>query len=402
MNLVLFKHLYPLYLQFMEIIHGCYPSFVWRKRPICIGDTLPVFCFHTVTAESFEAQLKFLKENEYKTLTSEQAYDILFKQKQIPERMVLLTFDDARKSTWSIVYPLLKKYKFSATVFMVPGLVRGSECLMPNLEDVWNGRESLDVFRNIDTAEHPFISWQEAEEMHDSGIIDFQFHSLYHRKIPVASKIKDFMAPEQISSFFYDFDVPYMKDEDNYYELNKILGAPIYQSGYFFSDFRMYCEDIDLRNNCIEFVKNKGGEEFFKKRNCKSDMRKNAEKFLKDKNKDDCFESEGEQRKRILESLFDGIKIMERRLPGKKVEHFAFPWGCGSKVSVELSREAGFKTNYWSSIYGKANNSPHNNPYEMVRLKHDFIWRLPGQGRKSLAEIFLFKFFRRFSGNIDY
>ena len=39
---------------------------------------------------------------------------------------------------------------------------------------------------------------------------------------------------------------------------------------------------------------------------------------------------------------------------------------------------------------------------EFVRLKHDFIWRLPEVGRRSLREIFLTKLNRRKKGETAY
>ena len=40
----------------------------------------------------------------------------------IPDRLVVLTFDDASKSHYTIARPLLKKYGFGATFFVTEGL----------------------------------------------------------------------------------------------------------------------------------------------------------------------------------------------------------------------------------------------------------------------------------------
>ena len=39
----------------------------------------------------------------------------------IPDKLVVLTFDDASKSHFTVVRPLLKKYKFGATFFVTEG-----------------------------------------------------------------------------------------------------------------------------------------------------------------------------------------------------------------------------------------------------------------------------------------
>ena len=43
------------------------------------------------------------------------------KAKPIPEKLVVLTFDDSAKSHYTIVRPILLKYKFGATFFITEG-----------------------------------------------------------------------------------------------------------------------------------------------------------------------------------------------------------------------------------------------------------------------------------------
>jgi len=89
-------------------------------------------------------------------------------------------------------------------------------------------------------------------------------------------------------------------------------------------------------------------------------------------------------------------------MPGKVVRHISFPWGAGSKIAVKLLKKGGYVSAYWRISPHRSVNKPGDDPFRIVRLKHDYIYRLPGRGRKSLPEIFGFKLFRRVTGKIDY
>lgn len=106
------------------------------------------------------------------------------------------------------------------------------------------------------------------------------------------------------------------------------------------------------------------------------------------------FEGGEEQYNAILLDLSQSKKILEEKLK-KPIQHLAYPWSIGSKLSQELSRKAGYVTNFWGPIYGIPYNKIGCDPYKLVRLKDDYIFRLPGEGRKSLFNIFSHKLKRR-------
>lgn len=82
-------------------------------------DILPSFLF--VTRENFLGQMTYLHENNYHTLTLEEVKDYYYKGLNIPEKSVLLTFDDCYQSIKKYAYPILKKYQFHAVAFVVTG-----------------------------------------------------------------------------------------------------------------------------------------------------------------------------------------------------------------------------------------------------------------------------------------
>jgi peptidoglycan/xylan/chitin deacetylase (PgdA/CDA1 family) len=87
-------------------------------------DKLPAPLF--VTLENFSEQMAFLYNNQYHTLSLAQIIDYYTKGTNLPEKSVLLTFDDCYQSIARYAYPILKKYQFHATAFVVTGWLNES------------------------------------------------------------------------------------------------------------------------------------------------------------------------------------------------------------------------------------------------------------------------------------
>ena len=82
-------------------------------------DHLPPPLF--VTLENFLAQMEYLYENRFHTLSLQEVKDYYYKGTGLPEKSVLLTFDDCYQSMGLYAYPALKKYGFHAVAFVVTG-----------------------------------------------------------------------------------------------------------------------------------------------------------------------------------------------------------------------------------------------------------------------------------------
>jgi peptidoglycan/xylan/chitin deacetylase (PgdA/CDA1 family) len=126
------------------------PSFVGYER-------LPCFTYHHVDPKlnnsiaikpsTFEAQLKVLKDEGYHTITARQLAEYHAKGTPLPEKPVMITFDDGWKNQFQYAAPLLKKYGFVATFFVNPQLIgRGSAYMtrgmLVALKDAGNDIES--------------------------------------------------------------------------------------------------------------------------------------------------------------------------------------------------------------------------------------------------------------------
>ncbi len=74
---------------------------------------------YTVTVDNFEKQLNYLDQNGYNTLTLEEFYNWKKNNKRIPEKSVLLTFDDGFYNIYYLARPILKKHNYHGSLFMI-------------------------------------------------------------------------------------------------------------------------------------------------------------------------------------------------------------------------------------------------------------------------------------------
>ncbi|WP_032120610.1 polysaccharide deacetylase family protein [Clostridium amazonitimonense] len=94
---------------------------------------IPILYYHSVeeskdnelriSPEKFRKQLKYLKDNNYITLTLEEAYAYIKDNKSVPKNSVVITFDDGYKDNYDNAFPILKEFDYTATVFVISGLI---------------------------------------------------------------------------------------------------------------------------------------------------------------------------------------------------------------------------------------------------------------------------------------
>ncbi len=95
--------------------------------------SVPILCYHkfgpdrtsplTMPPDIFNQQMKYLKDNGYRVVSPADLLDFLKYRRQIPIKSVLITIDDGYKSIYDIAWPILKKYNFTATVFVYTNYV---------------------------------------------------------------------------------------------------------------------------------------------------------------------------------------------------------------------------------------------------------------------------------------
>ncbi len=77
----------------------------------------------TVMAPAFEAQLRFLSGHGYRSATLDDLWTALVRHVPVSPRRVVLTFDDGYEDNYTVAFPLLRHYGFTATFFVVTSTV---------------------------------------------------------------------------------------------------------------------------------------------------------------------------------------------------------------------------------------------------------------------------------------
>ena len=90
-----------------------------------------------ISTKKFEEQLKYLKDNNYKTLTMWEFKQWIYGEIDLPARSVLITVDDGAAGTGfhngNKLIPLLEKYDINATLFLITGWWDKSNYVSKNL-----------------------------------------------------------------------------------------------------------------------------------------------------------------------------------------------------------------------------------------------------------------------------
>ena len=77
----------------------------------------------TMKPADFEQQIKYLHDNDYHAITLEQFDAYMRGEGDLPDRPVLITFDDGYVDNYEDAYPILKKYHMRGTIFLIINLV---------------------------------------------------------------------------------------------------------------------------------------------------------------------------------------------------------------------------------------------------------------------------------------
>ena len=109
----------------------------------------------SIPVNQFDAQMDYLVESGYTSISPEELYKALNGEISLPEKSVLITFDDGYVDNYTNAFPILKYYGLKATIFVIPALV---------------------------DKDARYLTWEQLLEMEQSGVTA-QSHTLNHRKL---------------------------------------------------------------------------------------------------------------------------------------------------------------------------------------------------------------------------
>jgi hypothetical protein len=258
-------------------LNGALPHFVIARHPPHRLEGVPVFAYHVVNPADLAQDLRFLRSNDYRTLSAAQFVDFLSGSYRLTGPSVLLSFDDGPRNFYTSAFPLLKRFAARAVAFVAPGMHMEAE--------------------DPDLTARP-MSWREMREIHASGLVDFHSHTLESRYVA--------HWPRTVPLAGCDPDL----------ELDR-RGPP-----------RNLAEDLALSR-----------------------------------------------------------VTLQSRIQGGRSDQLAFPMYDGTAEAIEIARAIGIRACYWGLIAGRPLNRLGDSPFYVSRISHEFLRRLPGRGRMTLAQL---------------
>lgn len=132
---------------------------------------LPILMYHSVlkdahrsnkyvvTPDQLEKDLAYLQQNGYTTVFVQDLIGYVYEGAPLPEKPVMLSFDDGYYNNYTYVLPLLEKYDMKAVISVVGSYAqRFSDTPDPN-------------------PNYAYLSWEDIRALKDSGRVEIQNHS---------------------------------------------------------------------------------------------------------------------------------------------------------------------------------------------------------------------------------
>lgn len=134
---------------------------------------IPILCYHRfghgcesplcVPTEIFDRQMNYLKTHGFRVITPEDILAFLEYRRPLPRRSVMITIDDGYRSVYDVAYPILRKYGFTATLF---------------------------IYTNFVGVSHKAITWDQLRELKDNGFT-IGSHTIAHSDLTKQGENED-------------------------------------------------------------------------------------------------------------------------------------------------------------------------------------------------------------------
>jgi peptidoglycan/xylan/chitin deacetylase (PgdA/CDA1 family) len=155
----------------------------------------------TVSPDLFARHIAYLHEREYVPITVGHAVRALSGgEAALPERPVVLTFDDGFADFYTAAFPVLERYEFAATLYIATAFIGGTSRWM----------------RSEGETERPMLTWDQLAEVTARGIecgahshshphLDLLSPSMAREEITRCKEILEDRLARPISTFAYPF-----------------------------------------------------------------------------------------------------------------------------------------------------------------------------------------------------
>jgi len=166
-----------------------------------------------IPPSTFEKQMRFLAQNGYQSISPEELVTSITEptspwrrgsgvaqSRQLPEKPVLLTFDDGYENFYTHAYPILKKYGYTALIFMIAGYVDNW--------NLWEVKLSKERFKHLSRTQIRELS-EEGFWFGSHGVnhlfLTYQSDSLAREEIQLSKSILEEILGKPIQFFSYPY-----------------------------------------------------------------------------------------------------------------------------------------------------------------------------------------------------
>jgi len=120
-----------------------------------------------ITVEKFREQMTCLKEQGYQTISLAQLQRFLAGEEELPQKSIVLTFDDGYLSNYKYAYPILQELGYHGVIFLLTSVVEE--------------QPQQYTARGVQ-----YLSWQEIAQMGD--VFEFGCHTDHLHKLTLSGK----------------------------------------------------------------------------------------------------------------------------------------------------------------------------------------------------------------------
>ena len=238
--------------------------------------------------------------------------------------------------------------------------------------------------------------------MRASGLVDIESHSHLHQRLFVAKELTGFVTRESNATASDAVFSPYLTPGKSACDIppGYFEGFPLFPTLPLLGAPDAVALSADAVESCVE-VFGRALAKFGSAATAVGEAMNQCRNSLTP----DAFTgmSAEEVGGAIRDDLYASQCILRIGLRDSRVgTHLCLPFTTGCAKTVAIARELGFGSIFWGVNPGRRSNLPGMDAMHIVRLKNDFIWRLPGKGRRSLAGVYLEKSTRRLSGLAPY
>jgi peptidoglycan/xylan/chitin deacetylase (PgdA/CDA1 family) len=153
-----------------------------------------------VSPEEFEKQMFLLHAWGYKTITVQQLANAILNGAELPYKPIALTFDDGNENAYTRVFPILQKYNFTGTAYIVYNYVG-----VTNFMDKQQIRELYEAGWEIGSHGISHVDLTKRTDRQEDEIIESKLKLQTLLDVPISTFAYPFGAYDTLSLHYLDF-----------------------------------------------------------------------------------------------------------------------------------------------------------------------------------------------------